>query len=139
MQDTYDPFSYLLNEIRAYDTGLREDWGTCQRRHYLDLLLVEEAQEIAWGRRHLTIVHGDAVDEVQAERLDDLFAAWENIATRAEWCRIGGVPDWHLTLTLADPQHEQWIRWAADQAIAINPGHWQLLATALPSLHPMDR
>mgnify|MGYP001012207719 CR=1 FL=1 len=55
MQDTYDPFSYLLHEIRAHDAGLREDWDTRQRDHYLETLLIEEAQEIAWGRR-FTIV-----------------------------------------------------------------------------------
>ena len=41
MQDTYDPFSYLLNEIRAHDAGLREHWDPYQRDHCFEVLLIE--------------------------------------------------------------------------------------------------
>ena len=126
MQDTHDPFSYLLHEIRAYDAGLREDWDARQRAHYLYVLLVEEAQEVAWGRRHLTVVHGEVTDDVEAELLDELFAAWENVSDHSDWARIGGVPDHHLTLSVAGQRREDLLTVAADCALRANPGHWRI-------------
>lgn len=131
MQDTYDPFSYLLHEIRAHDAGLREDWDTRQRDHYLETLLIEEAQEIAWGRRHLTVVHGEPVDDVEAELLDELFAAWEDIGEDATWSRIGGVPDQHLTIALSGPDVGTHLAQAIECAMQSNPGHWKLLECAV--------
>lgn len=130
MQDTHDPFSFLLNEIRAHDAGLREHWDGHQRSHYLDLLLIEEAQEIAWGRRHLTVVHGEPLDEVDAELLDELFAAWEDIAAIAEWSRIGGVPDQHLTITFAGPNSEPLLLIAAHFATRMKRPHWHITISA---------
>lgn len=129
MQDTYDPFSYLLSEIRAYDAGLREDWEPYQRDHYLDELLVEEAQEIAWGRRHLTVVHGEPADDVEDELLDELFAAWEEIAERGEWGRIGGVLDDHITVTFAGAQADEGLAIAAEAALRLRPNHWVIADT----------
>lgn len=134
MQDTYDPFSYLLSEIRAHDAGLREDWDARQLDHYLELLLVEEAQEIAWGRRHITVVHGEGLDDVEADFLDELFSAWEEVAHLAEWSRIGGVPDHHLTLTVASKNAEQLLNLACTTATELDPGSWTVVMLAVPSL-----
>ncbi len=127
MQDTYDPFSYLLNEIRAHDAGLREDWQAYQRDHYLEVLLIEEAQELAWGRRHLTVIHREPVDDVEAELLDELFAAWEILVEHSEWARIGGVPDDHLTFSVAGQRREDLLSTAAECALQANPGHWRIV------------
>ncbi len=134
MQDTYDPFSYVLSEIRAHDAGLRKDWDPSQRDHYLEVLLIEEAQENAWGRRHLTVVHGEPVDDVEAELLDELFAAWESVAEDAEWARIGGVPDHHLTLSAGGAGRDDALSSAVDHVLQANPGHWRIVdaATAFP-------
>jgi len=131
MQDTYDPFSYLLSEIRAHDAGLRGDWDDLQRHHYLEVLLIEEAQEIAWGRRHITVIHGEPVDDIEAELLDELFAAWEVIGESGVWSRIGGVPDQHLTLALGGPDVEARLAQALECAAQSNPGHWKLLESAV--------
>jgi NTP pyrophosphatase (non-canonical NTP hydrolase) len=127
MQDTHDPFSYLLHEIRAYDAGLREDWDPYQRDHYLGVLLIEEAQEIAWGRRHLTVVHGEAVDDIEAELLDELFATWEEIAAHAAWARIGGVPDQQMSLSISGPGRDAALASAINQALQLNPGAWRII------------
>lgn len=129
MQDTYDPFSYLLHEIRAYDAGLREDWDAHQRDHYLEVLLLEEAQEIAWGRHHLTVVHGEVTDDVEAELLDELFAAWEEVAEHAEWSRIGGVPDHHLTLTVAGNEASALVALALGAAARLRLSQWTITDT----------
>ncbi len=130
MQDTYDPFSFLLSEIRAHDAGQRQDWDPHLRQHYLDSLLADEAEEIAWGRHHLTVVHGAAADEVQAELLDEVFSSWEDIAAAAEWSRLGGVTDDRLTLTVAGAHADTWLARAADAAHRSNPGHWHVSASA---------
>jgi len=134
MQDTHDPFSFLLNEIRSYDAGLRDNWDDYQRNHYFDVLLVDEAQELAWGRRHLTLVHGEPVDEVEAELLDELFAAWIDLSHQAEWSRMGAVPDHHVTLAVAGPGADELVAAAADLAGRANPGHWNILDAAVPTL-----
>lgn len=134
MQDTYDPFSFLLSEIRAFDAGERENWDPYQRQHYLDVLLADEAEEIAWGRRHLTVVHGPTRDEVAAELLDELFSAWEDLAGLTSWSRIGGVPDHHLTLSVAGTCRDDALSAAADHALRANPGHWRIVDGASAGL-----
>lgn len=119
MQDTYDPFSYLLAEIYAYDAGLRH-WPPGLREHYLEQLLIAEAEEIAWGRRHLTVVHGPVTDETQADRLNELYAVLHNIARHADWMRIGMVPHHHFTITVAGGQAGDIIETCA--AVAAGPG-----------------
>lgn len=133
MQDTYDPFSFLLSEIRAFDTGERENWDPYQRQHYLDVLLADEAEEIAWGLRHLTLVHG-RVDEVEADLLDDVYSAWEDVAARAAWSRIGGVPSSHMTITVRDGSAERLIAEAADVGSRLRRAHWKLLDTPIAIL-----
>jgi hypothetical protein len=78
MQDTYDPFSFLLSEIQAYDAGQR-NWNVELREHYLDELLADEAEEIAWGRRHLTIVYGPEWDPVSEQILDEHRFAHDDV------------------------------------------------------------
>jgi hypothetical protein len=129
MQDTYDPFSFLLNEIRAHDAGLR-NWSPGQRDHYLDELLADEAQEIAWGRRHLSVVHGEVLDEVEAETLDDIVCALLDLIDGA-WHRFGGLADHHFTLTIVGPDADDVIGRAAEVITRCKPDHWRVIATAV--------
>jgi len=132
MQDTYDPFSFLLSEIRAFDAGERENWDPFQRQHYLDVLLADEAEEIAWGRRHVSLVHGVLCDEVEAETLDEIFAAWEDLAVGSEWARIGGLSGHHLTLTVGGASANSLVTAAAEFALRHRPRRWRVLETACP-------
>ena len=50
MLDTHDPSNYLLSEIAACDAGLRPNWESWQREHYLQVVLVERAEANAWDR-----------------------------------------------------------------------------------------
>ena len=129
MQDIYDPFSYLLNEIRAHDAGLR-DWSPGQREHYLAELQADEAQELAWGRRHLTVVHGPVTDDSAAAQVDELIANLDQFGCYAHWTRLGGVPNHQLTLTVGGPDADQLIEAAAEVVRQLNPGHWWITATA---------
>jgi hypothetical protein len=49
---TYNPFGWRLAEIA--DPRTEE----CRRRDLIESLIVVEAEELALGRRHLTVVHG---------------------------------------------------------------------------------
>lgn len=91
------------------------------------------SQEIAWGRRHITVVHGELLDDVEAELVDELFAVWEEIATMAAWSRIGGVPDHHLTLTIAGATTDSLIPVAINSARHLTPGRWRVAESAFPN------
>jgi len=129
MQDTYDPFSYLLNEIRAHDAG-RRTWTDGLRDHLLNELRADEAQEIAWGRRHLTVIHGEILDGIEAETLDDIVCDLLDLVDGA-WHRFGGLADHHFTLTVAGPDAEDLIARATHLATRAKPPHWQVTATAV--------
>jgi hypothetical protein len=133
MRHAHDPFSFLLSEIRAYDAGFRVSWDDCQRKLYLDVLLVDEAEELAWGRRHVTLVHGEPVDEIDAELLDELCAAWIRLARQAEWSRMGAVPGHHVTFSVAGADADELVAIAAHLAARANPGRWKILDAAVPT------
>lgn len=134
MQDTHDPFTYLLNEIRAHDAGLRH-WQPGKRARYLGELLADEAQEIAWGRRHLTVVHGEVLDEVEAEALDDIVCALLDLID-GRWHRFGGIPDHHFTLTVAGCDADELIDSAVEVAVRSQPAHWLITTTAVIEAAP---
>src|SRR5690606_15252098 len=62
--------------------------------------LVAEAEELATGRRHLTIVHGEPADMAEAEELNDFYDTVEELVAEAEWSRLSGGPD-YLTVAVA--------------------------------------
>jgi hypothetical protein len=134
MQDTHDPFTYLLNEIRAHDSGLRH-WQPGTRDRYLGELLADEAQELAWGRRHLTVVHGEVLDEVEAEALDDIVCALLDLID-GRWHRFGGMPDHHFTLTVAGTDADELIDAAVEVAVRARPVHWLITTTAVIEAAP---
>lgn len=129
MQDIHDPFSYVLGEIRAHDAGQR-GWRPGVREHYLRVLTADEAQELAWGRRHLTVVHGEVHDEAQAEALDDVVCAILDLLD-GRWHRFGGIPDHHFTLTVDGPDADDLIRQAARVVRMMRPRHWQVVESAV--------
>jgi len=128
MQDIHDPFSYVLSEIRAHDAGQR-GWRPGIREHYLRVLTADEAQELAWGRRHLTVVHGEVLDEAQAEALDDVVCAILDLLD-GRWHRFGGIPDHHFTLTVDGPDADDLISRVETVAACTRPGHWTVVPSA---------
>jgi len=77
-------------------------------------------------------VHGEPVDDIEAELLDELFAAWEYIAEHCEWARIGGVPDHQLTLSVSGERSDLFTARAVSCASRVNPGRWLLFEGAAP-------
>lgn len=90
---TYDPFGWRLAELADPDIN------PVRRAELLDDLVAAEAEELAMGRRHLTIVHGEPTDIATAEALSELYAEIESIARTADWSRLAGGTG-YLTVTL---------------------------------------
>ena len=128
MQD-HDPFTFRLNEIRAHDAGRRR-WPVGERDRRLDELLTAEAQEIAWGRRHLSIVYGEITDEAEAQALDDVVCTILD-ALDGRWHRLTGVPNRYVTVTVGDPDAQQVVHALQAHLAHLVPRHWQIRDSAI--------
>ena len=128
MQD-HDPFTFGLNEIRAHDAGRRQ-WSVGERDRRLDQLLTAEAQELAWGRRHLTVLYGEVNDEADAQALDDLVCTILD-ALDGRWHRLTGVPDRYVTVTIAGPDAQRLIHALQAELAQLAPRHWQIVDSAI--------
>jgi hypothetical protein len=122
---TYDPFGWRIAELAD------PELNPLRRTELLDDLVAAEAEELAEGRRHLTIVHGEPTDIVAAEALDDFYDAVAAIARTAEWSRLSGGTD-YLTITLAGPRRDEMLATMAELGHRSAPDHWHLLATPSP-------
>ncbi len=78
----------------AIDNGEASDEG--RRTELLEGLLVAEAEELANGRQHLTIVHMQPRDVIDAELRGEI----DRLTATAEWRRIRFSQD-HVTVTIA--------------------------------------
>ena len=81
---TYDPFGWRLAEVA--------DPATSAERH-LDLtaeLLVLEAEELAHGRRHLSIRHGEPGDLAESADIDAFYDAVRSCTVDVAGCRLAG-------------------------------------------------
>lgn len=83
-RSTYDPFGWRLEELAG--PGL----DPLRRAALLDELLIAEAEELAMGRRHLTIVHGEPTDVAEVEDLNEFYDIVDGIVDEAEWSRLAG-------------------------------------------------
>lgn len=90
---TFDPYTWRVAELSL---PIDPD----RRARLLDGLLVAEAEELAHGRRHLTLIHGLPDDAEAGEVLDDFYDAVLDIADAAEWSRVQRMPEW-LTIAVA--------------------------------------
>jgi len=125
----HDPFTFGLNEIRAHDAGRRR-WPVGERDRRLDQLLAEEAQELAWGRRHLSVVYDEVNNEAEAQALDDLVCTILD-ALDGRWHRLTGVPDRYLTVTIAGPDAQQVIHVLQAHLARLILPQWRVIDSAI--------
>ncbi len=130
MQDTYDPYSFILSEIQAYDAGQR-DWEPGLRAHYLSELRADEAEELAWGRRHLTVEYGPGADPTIEQYLFDLVGGFIQNLPDANWSRLSGLPGRHVTVTVGGPSTNALVDLMSNILCTNNPGWWRVLDTAV--------
>ena len=125
----HDPFTFRLNEIRAHDAGRRR-WPVGERDRRLDELLTEEAQELAWGRCHLSIVYGEVTEEAEAQALDDVVCTILD-ALDDHWHRLTGVPNRYVTVTVGGPDAQQVVHALQAHLAPLVPKHWQIRDSAI--------
>lgn len=119
-RSTYDPFGWRLEELA------HPDLNPLRRAELLDDLLIAEAEELAMGRRHLTIVHGEPTDLAEVEELNDFYDAIGEISEEAEWARVAGGLE-YLTVTVAGDDRDEVLARTIDRAVQRGACSWQIL------------
>ena len=95
--------------------------------------LLREAIELAHGRRHLTIVHGDPEDIAASRHLSKFYEELRRLAACCEWVRVRGNAE-YVTVTVGGAvADEQTALFEAAAAFA-DPGDWTIVASAVPPL-----
>jgi len=107
--------------------------GLVRRRGADDVVLLREAIELAHGRRHLTIVHGDPVDVVVSRRLSEFYEELRRLAAGCEWVRVRGNAE-HVTVTVGGAAADEQIALFEAAAAFANRGDWTIVASAVPPL-----
>lgn len=97
-------------------------------------LLVCEATEAAWGRRHLTITHGDSIALAASQHLFDFYGTLRDLAAQCEWVRVRGDHR-YVTITVAGADADRRLTDFAAAASAANPGGWTITESAVPVLN----
>ncbi len=96
-------------------------------------LMMREAIELAHGRRHLTIVHGDPHDVAASRQLSEFYEELRRLATGCEWVRVRGNAE-YVTVTVGGAFAEEEIALFEAAAALANPGDWKIVASAVPPL-----
>jgi hypothetical protein len=95
--------------------------------------LLREAVELAHGRRHLTIVHGDPRDVAASRQLSEFYEQLRRLAAGCEWARVRGNAE-YVTVTVGGAVADERIALFEAAAAFANPGDWRIVATAVPPL-----
>jgi hypothetical protein len=125
-RSTYDPFGWRLEDLAD------PDLNPLRRAELLDELLIAEAEELATGRRHLTIVHGEPADLAEVEDLNDFYDAVSEIVEDAEWSRLAGGAT-HLTVAVAGRGRDEVLTRVLDRAARESSGVWRLVDAPTPT------
>lgn len=95
--------------------------------------LIGEAVELAHGRRHLTILHGDPSDVATSRHLSAFYEELRRLAAGCEWVRVRGNAE-YVTVTVGGAVADEQIALIEAAAAFANPGDWTIVASALPPL-----
>lgn len=126
-RSTYDPFGWRLQALAE------PDLNPLRRAELLDELLLAEAEEVAAGRRHLTIVHGAPADIAEAEELNDFYDTVAEIVEATDWSRLAGGPS-YLTVTVAGAARDEWLVGITDLGRHRAEGRWHIIETPQPAV-----
>ena len=96
-------------------------------------VLLREAIELAHGRRHLTIVHGDPGEVAASRHLSVFYEELRSLAAGCEWVRVRGNAE-YVTVTVGGAVADERIALFEAAAAFANPGDWTVVATAVPPL-----
>lgn len=121
----YDPFSCRLADLADPGTTPR------QRRALVEDLVVCEAEEVAHGHRHLTVVHGCPDNLPDSRDLDAFYDTLRVLAAEISWVRVRGTTD-YVTVTVRGDDADQRIEAFAAAARTVDPGDWAIVTAPYP-------
>lgn len=123
--DLYNPYGWRLADLADPATSAERREQLCED------LLIWEAQELAYGHRHLTVVHGDPDDVDDSRHLSAFYETLQRLACLVS-VRARGTTEF-ITITASGPDAEAHLGLFADVARAANPGTWQIVCAACPT------
>lgn len=121
----YNPYGWRLADLDDPTTS------TERRRQLHDDLLVWEAQELAHGYRHLTVVHGHARTLEESRDLDGFYETIRDLAATSSWARVRGTGD-YVTITVRGADADEQITRLAAAARRASRGRWTITPAAYP-------
>ena len=124
--DEADPFG-------ALHPAFRERSGNGSGTDLNQRLLLTEASELAYGRRHLTVVHGDPGQVAASRQLSEYYEELRRLAAGCEWVRVRGSAE-YVTVTVGGALAEEQVALFEAAAAFANPGDWTIVASAVPPL-----
>lgn len=96
-------------------------------------VLIREAVELAHGRRHLTIVHGDPHEVAASRQLSEFYEELRRLAASCEWVRVRGNAE-YVTVTVGGVAADEQIALFEAAAAFADPGYWTIVASPVPPL-----
>ncbi|MGE0308583.1 MAG: hypothetical protein AB7Q27_22845 [Acidimicrobiia bacterium] len=123
----YNPYGWRLADLDDPTTTPQ------RRRELIEDLLVWEAEELAHGLRHLTIVHGSPDSLVDCCHLDTFYETLRAIVAATGWVRVRGTAE-HVTITVRGADAEERINAFVTAAEAANPGPWTVVRSPRPPI-----
>ncbi|MGE0139374.1 MAG: hypothetical protein AB7R77_16280 [Ilumatobacteraceae bacterium] len=120
-----NPFGWRLAD--AADPSCSD----ARRRRLRAELLVLEAEELAHGCRHLTVVHGDPPDLAASRYLSAFYDTLSELAAECEWVRVRGDGAF-VTVTVRGAHAEVQLARFTAAALGADPGDWTVVASAVP-------
>ncbi len=120
----WNPFGRRQREFVCSLPGEQRDDLVCE-------LLVAEAEELAHGCRHLTIVHGDPMEVDGARLLASFYETLRQLAAGLACVRVRGDATFVTITTRGERAIEDLVMFEAAAAMA-NPGGWTITASAVP-------
>ena len=117
---TYDPCGWRLAEIASSRTD------ELRRRELVESLIVAEAEEIALGRRHLTVVHGAPGTMADSAALDAFYDKVFSVSGLAAWSRVRGTEEF-VTVTIGGTGMARLLLELLELAHRADPGTWRVL------------
>jgi uncharacterized protein (DUF736 family) len=122
---TYDPFGWRHTELG--DPTINSH----RRDELVADLVASEAEELASGRRHVTVVHGTPTDLDASARLDRFHDTIRTLIATAAWSRMSGGAD-YITLTIADPDRDRILANVVEAATCADAGGWVIVESPHP-------
>ncbi len=128
----YNPFGWRLAEIADLATN------DTRRQELAESLVICEAEELALGRRHVTIFHGDPDNLIDSQHLTEFYESVAGLASAADWTRVRGTPD-YVTVTFGGSDADRMVTLVTTAAERANPGRWKVTDSPYPDAPEFER